>query len=117
MLTTCAKCFWVNSYASRVGYIWKPKMERRQVIYAGRVQGVGFRQAAVGAARGRAVSGYVRNLSNGTVEMVVEGTAEELDRLHQALAHRMSRFIVDVAVSVSASTGEFGPAHGLDIRL
>ena len=73
-------------------------------------------EAAVGAARGRSVSGYVRNLPNGTVEMVVEGTAEELDRLQHSLAQRMAGFIADVASSVAPATGEFRSATGLDIR-
>jgi acylphosphatase len=56
-------------------------VERRTVIFSGRVQGVGFRMTAVQFARGLAVSGTVKNLRDGTVEMVVEGSPEVLEGL------------------------------------
>src|SRR6187455_864933 len=49
--------------------------ERRRVWYEGRVQGVGFRYTARGLAGGFPVSGYVRNLDDGRVELVAEGDA------------------------------------------
>jgi acylphosphatase len=55
--------------------------ERRTVLFSGRVQGVGFRATAVSFARGTRVSGTVRNLEDGKVELVVAGAREELDRL------------------------------------
>jgi acylphosphatase len=47
--------------------------ERRRVLYSGRVQGVGFRFTAQRLAQDFAVTGYVRNLPNGMVELVAEG--------------------------------------------
>ena len=49
-------------------------MTARRIIYSGRVQGVGFRWTAKELARGYDVLGTVRNLPDGTVEMVVAGT-------------------------------------------
>ncbi|MGC8513141.1 MAG: acylphosphatase [Acidimicrobiales bacterium] len=46
---------------------------RRRVVVSGRVQGVGFRQAALDAAARRRVSGWVRNRRDGRVEAVLEG--------------------------------------------
>jgi acylphosphatase len=46
---------------------------------AGTVQGVGFRYWAVRSAAAFGVGGYVRNLPNGTVEVVVEGPEEEVE--------------------------------------
>ena len=46
---------------------------RATVQYSGDVQGVGFRYTAVTIARGYNVSGYVQNLSDGRVRLVVEG--------------------------------------------
>src|SRR5439155_885059 len=43
----------------------------KRVHYSGRVQGVGFRYTAQGLAADYAVAGYVRNLANGDVELVV----------------------------------------------
>lgn len=53
--------------------------ERRRILYSGRVQGVGFRLTARRLARGFAVAGYVRNLSDGRVELVAEGEPGVLD--------------------------------------
>ena len=83
-------------------------MERRRIIYRGTVQGVGFRWAAVQAARPCAVTGYVRNADDGSVEVVVEGAAEELERFAGQLEERMSGYIETREVEELAATGEFG---------
>ncbi len=54
--------------------------ERRKVIFSGRVQGVGFRYTTVALARKYPVAGYVRNVPDGTVELVAEGDPQILDR-------------------------------------
>lgn len=56
-----------------------------QVHYEGRVQGVGFRYTARRVAAGFDVSGYVRNLPDGRVEMVASGEAAEVDGFLHAL--------------------------------
>ena len=48
------------------------------MIYHGRVQGVGFRATTRCLATGFQVSGYVKNLDDGTVEVVASGRAEEV---------------------------------------
>jgi acylphosphatase len=47
----------------------------------GRVQGVGFRYSTVIQARKTGVSGYVRNMPDGTVEVVAEGAEDRLKKL------------------------------------
>ena len=88
-------------------------MERREVYYFGRVQGVGFRYTARAVAKGFRVSGYVRNLSDGRVELVVEGTPEEIDRFLAAIDKQMGHYIRDVQQSVSPASGAF---KGFEIR-
>ena len=44
-------------------------MPAKQVIYSGRVQGVGFRYAVKRIAGGYEVTGWVRNLPDGRVEL------------------------------------------------
>ena len=56
-----------------------------QIIYSGRVQGVGFRYTAKRTAAGFEVTGLVRNLSDGRVELVAEGTREELEGFRQGI--------------------------------
>ena len=53
-------------------------MKTKRVIYEGRVQGVGFRYTAKDLARGYDVLGAVRNLPDGTVELIVAGEGEEV---------------------------------------
>src|SRR5688572_25537300 len=55
-------------------------MAAKQVFYSGRVQGVGFRYTAKQLAAGFDVTGWVRNLPDGRVELlVIAEEAEELD--------------------------------------
>lgn len=56
-------------------------MIRRLFRVTGRVQGVGFRWFTLKAARARKLRGYVRNLSDGSVEVVVEGPGTEVGQL------------------------------------
>ncbi len=49
---------------------------RKNFHFSGRVQGVGFRYHAMRLARGYGLTGWVRNLSDGRVEMEAQG--EEL---------------------------------------
>jgi acylphosphatase len=52
----------------------------RTVYYAGRVQGVGFRLTAVRIASHHPVTGWVKNLRDGRVQVFVEGQPEAVDR-------------------------------------
>ncbi|MFT4546122.1 MAG: acylphosphatase [Verrucomicrobiales bacterium] len=54
-------------------------MIAKSAIFAGRVQGVGFRFSTKQIAKGFDVIGWVKNLSNGKVEVQVKGEAEEVD--------------------------------------
>jgi acylphosphatase len=53
-------------------------MTARRIIYGGRVQGVGFRWTVKELARGYDVLGTVRNLPDGTVELIVAGEGGEV---------------------------------------
>jgi len=64
--------------------------QRRQLTYSGHVQGVGFRYTTRSIADRYDVVGYVRNLPDGRVELVAEGTAKELDRFLDELSEQMS---------------------------
>lgn len=66
-------------------------MLRKHIIFIGRVQGVGFRYHSYHKARSLGLTGWVRNLYDGTVEMEVQGKEIEIDELVAHL-HRQ-RFI------------------------
>lgn len=54
-------------------------MAARHVIFIGRVQGVGFRYTAHRMAHRHQITGFVRNLPDGTVEMFAQGPARDID--------------------------------------
>jgi acylphosphatase len=54
-------------------------MIARRLLVHGRVQGVGYREAMVEAARRAGVSGWVRNRREGQVEAWLEGEADAVD--------------------------------------
>ena len=88
--------------------------ERRQVYYRGHVQGVGFRYTARQIAQPFAVSGYVRNLPDGRVELVAEGEPGELDRFLAEIESSMRGYICGTETRQIAATGEF---ESFEIRM
>lgn len=54
---------------------------RRHCYFSGRVQEVGFRYTAFYLAEELGLTGWVANLSDGRVEMEIQGEAETIDRL------------------------------------
>ena len=59
----------------------KKKKIRKHIIFYGRVQGVGFRYYAVQKANQLGLTGWVKNLYDGSVEMEVEGEEPLIDEL------------------------------------
>ena len=57
----------------------------RRYVVSGRVQGVGFRYFVLRAARELGVTGWVRNLADGSVEVHGQGDAATLDTLESRL--------------------------------
>lgn len=56
-----------------------------QILYSGNVQGVGFRYTAKYVATGFEITGTVRNLPDGRVELIAEGEKLELESFRQAV--------------------------------
>ncbi|MGD9110479.1 MAG: acylphosphatase [Phycisphaerales bacterium] len=50
----------------------------KHIIFAGRVQGVGFRFTALRIASRYELTGFVRNLPNGSVEMLAQGNLKDI---------------------------------------
>ena len=61
------------------------KIIRKHYIFYGNVQGVGFRYRAYYEASRRGISGWVRNLYDGTVEMEAQGEEDEINALVWAI--------------------------------
>ena len=88
-------------------------MQRRTYYFTGYVQGVGFRFTARQAASGHRVTGFVRNLSDGRVELVMEGEVAEMNGVLARINAELGENINDTACETSPATGEF---RGFDIR-
>lgn len=65
---------------------------RKRIYVSGRVQGVGFRFRTQHFARGLGLTGWVRNLDDGRVEMELQGTEDDINLLFDHL--RQDRYIV-----------------------
>jgi len=82
-------------------------MIRRTSTFSGHVQGVGFRYTAREAAEGFGVTGYVRNLPDGKVELVAEGEEKEIVALLEEIGRRMVGFIRKRTDEEAPATGQF----------
>jgi acylphosphatase len=84
------------------------KRSRMRILYSGHVQGVGFRYTARSVAAGFEVTGMVRNLLDGRVELVAEGSREELEAFQKAIRDAgLGHFIRNEEASWMEATGEF----------
>jgi acylphosphatase len=78
------------------------------VLYSGHVQGVGFRYTAKTVATGFELTGCIRNLPDGRVELIAEGSRAELEAYRHALKDAgLAGFIRDENVNWSDATGQF----------
>ena len=87
--------------------------ERREVFFSGRVQGVGFRYTARQMAGRRPLGGWVENLADGRVHLVVEGDRRDIDDFLGDLETQMQRMIAGKDVSVGPCSGDF---DGFSVR-
>jgi acylphosphatase len=84
------------------------KRSRMHIFYSGRVQGVGFRYTVKTVASGFEVVGLVRNLIDGRVELVGEGSREELAAFQKAIREAgLEHFIRNEEVNWSEAKNEF----------
>jgi acylphosphatase len=90
-----------------------PPVHRCTCHFTGRVQGVGFRYTAQNLSLQYDVAGYVRNLSDGRVEVVMEGRDCEMDCFLDSLKQKMNGYIKALDRHVDPPTGEF---HRFSIR-
>lgn len=78
------------------------------IFYSGRVQGVGFRYTTKNVAMGYEVTGIVRNLPDGRVELVAEGLKDELEAFQQGIRESgLGSFISHEEVAWEDSKGDF----------
>lgn len=87
-----------------------------RVRVRGRVQGVGFRYLCAIEARRLGVSGWVRNLPDGSVEALLLGTGDATKSMLAWLRHGPSSARVDAMESVAEPENAALPRDGFEIR-
>lgn len=73
-------------------------MAAKHVIFIGRVQGVGFRYTAHRIAYRHQLTGFVRNLPDGTVEMFAQGPAGDIDDCIQDIKEYFGDYLRETRV-------------------
>lgn len=84
---------------------------RLHVYFTGQVQGVGFRFTAATLAEGFAVTGWVRNLYDGRVELLAEGTEREAENYLTELTRTMGGYIQNVQRTWETPSGAWDEFH------
>ena len=103
----------IPSAAQVAGHVAEEKHAKRFYV-SGRVQGVGFRFFAARIAGQLGVSGYVKNLNDGRVEVYAIGVLSQLQALHRELRRGPSHALVQ---SVDESDAEILPAWADDFSI
>ena len=107
----CARwqfCGFMGTAIRQVGALLDMKRKRLQIFYAGRVQGVGFRYTVKSVASGFELTGRVRNLPDGRVELVCEGAQNELEAFRKAIRESgLEHFIQNEDVSWAEAMNNF----------
>ncbi|MGI9012982.1 MAG: acylphosphatase [Phycisphaerales bacterium] len=91
---------------------------RYTMSFSGRVQGVGFRWTARSISERYTITGWIRNMEDGSVHCVVEGDADEsLDFLHElmrAMKSNITHVGLDIAHAPQDAT--INTSDGFEIR-
>jgi acylphosphatase len=84
-----------------------PEVHHETAFFTGRVQGVGFRYAALQVAREFEVSGFVANLPDGRVVLEAEGGRAAVDAFIAAVHQRMDGYVRKVDRMADVRTPQF----------
>jgi acylphosphatase len=77
------------------------------IFYMGHVQGVGFRYTTERFALGIHLAGWVKNLSDGRVEIMAEGEKDDIVQLMEKLEARFEGSIEGKEVTYHEAAGKF----------
>jgi len=87
--------------------------KRVHAFYSGSVQGVGFRFTSEELASSLGITGWVKNLHDGRVEILGEGDEKKLQAFLDKIAGIFNRYIESADVLWEDATGEF---DGFDVK-
>ena len=90
-------------------------MKAVQVFYEGHVQGVGFRYSVRQLAKGFEITGWVRNLADGRVELQASGESKEVDAFLKGIRQSELGSLIRKESQNAVTTPP--DIHGFEIRL
>ena len=71
----------------------------KHIIFTGRVQGVGFRFTALHMANRHKLTGIVRNMPSGSVEMIAQGASDDIDDCIRDIQESFTGYIRETKVN------------------
>ena len=74
-------------------------MIAKHIIFKGRVQGVGFRYTSYRAANSNQLTGWVKNLPDGSVEMLAQGQEQDIDDCINDIKESFGSYIRDIQIN------------------
>lgn len=87
-------------------------MTQAHIIYSGTVQGVGFRYTIQKYALKFNLLGWVKNLPNGSVEVLIEGSKDDIELLCNSVEEFFSGYIKNKEIAFSDRVGKY---HSFEI--
>ncbi len=82
-------------------------MIQAHIFYSGTVQGIGFRYILRGFAKNLNLTGWVKNLSDGRVEILIEGSREKIELLMEQTQKHFDGYIRDRSVNFKSPENLF----------
>jgi acylphosphatase len=79
----------------------------KHIIFTGQVQGVGFRFTAFNMANRHQLTGFVRNLPDGTVEMLIQGSSQAIDDCIRDIKEYFSGYIRETKIKEIPSNSQY----------
>jgi acylphosphatase len=79
----------------------------KHIIFTGQVQGVGFRFTAFNTANRHQLTGFVRNLPDGTVEMLIQGSSQAIDDCIRDIKEYFSGYIKETKIKEIPSNSQY----------
>jgi acylphosphatase len=74
-------------------------MVAKHIIFTGHVQGVGFRFTAHRMAARHQLTGFVRNRGDGTVEMLAQGSADDIDECIRDIREALTGYVRETIIN------------------
>lgn len=91
-------------------------MKRVHVFYSGNIQGIGFRYAAQDFAQKIGINGWIKNLSDGRVEIVAEGQERNLEVFLNKVREHFQNYIKDVKLEWQKPIREWIQKKNFEIK-